>query len=272
MIKKQRPFLKWAGGKYQLLDRLMGALPPGKRLIEPFVGSGVVFLNSHYPKYLLNDINPDLINLYQTIQKYGEDYINDASLLFIKQNNQESSYYQLRDRFNASADPYERSLLFLYMNRHGYNGLCRYNQSGGFNVPFGRYVKPVFPEAALRHFLHVSKKVKFSCDDFLAVIKKAKTGDVVYCDPPYAPLSVTSNFTSYAKQGFTLADQNALVDAAIAASKRGATVVISNHDTKQTRNYYRDAEINQFSVKRTISADPKRRQPVPELLAVYSPQ
>ncbi len=272
MTVKKRPFLKWAGGKYRLLERISKVLPKGKRLIEPFVGSGVVFLNSHYPGYLLNDINPDLINLYKVVQTDGEQFIKDASQYFNGQNNNAESYNRLREQFNQSQDTYERSLIFLYMNRHGYNGLCRYNLKGGFNVPFGRYKRPHFPEDSIRSFIEKSQDAQLSCNPFASVIDEARSGDVVYCDPPYFPLSPTSNFTSYSHQGFLLEDQQKLVTSAKAAVSRGAVVIISNHDTKLAREYYKGASLRRFKVRRNISSNPQRRDLVPELLAIYKPE
>lgn len=158
MTKKNRAFLKWAGGKYSLIEQINQRLPGSKRLIEPFVGAGSVFLNSDFESYLLNDINPDLIEMYKIIKRKPLQFINDARHYFQPKYNNEAIYYQMRTEFNATSDVYQRALLFLYMNRHGYNGLCRYNQKGGFNVPFGRYKKPYFPEKELIFFCRESKK------------------------------------------------------------------------------------------------------------------
>jgi DNA adenine methylase len=136
--KKNRAFLKWAGGKFSLIEDINAKLPEAKKLIEPFVGAGSVFLNTNYSKYLLNDINPDLINLYNIVKHQFSDYITDSAKMFTSVYNEEQRYYQIRQEFNDSADIYERAVYFLYLNRHGYNGLCRYNNSGKFNVPFGR--------------------------------------------------------------------------------------------------------------------------------------
>ncbi len=138
MTKKNRAFLKWAGGKYSLSDVISKMLPESDRLIEPFVGAGSIFLNSDFDHYLLNDINQDLINLYKILQHSSQRYIDDVMKLFSPENNTPEAYYQFRKEFNESEDPYFRSLMFLYLNRHGYNGLCRYNKSGGYNVPFGK--------------------------------------------------------------------------------------------------------------------------------------
>jgi DNA adenine methylase len=270
-MKKNRAFLKWAGGKYSLINPIKNQLPHGKKLIEPFVGAGSVFLNTDYESYLLNDINADLITLYQFVKRRPKTFIQDARKLFTARNNQADVYYALRAEFNASADPYYRSLLFLYMNRHGYNGLCRYNSKGIFNVPFGDYRKPYFPEAELEFFAEKAKRAKFICHSFEHVFRRARKGDVIYCDPPYAPLVQASNFTSYATGGFGLGDQSELARHALrAACKRQIPVLISNHDTPLTRALYEPATISQLSVARSISQKADGRKPVKELLALYS--
>lgn len=139
-------------GKYPLLDEIKKHLPQGDCLIEPFVGAGSVFLNTDYSRYILADINSDLISLYNIVKTQTDEYVQQSRDLFTPESNQSEVYYQLRDEFNQSQDPFRRALLFLYLNRHGYNGLCRYNLRGEFNVPFGRYRKPYFPEDELYHF------------------------------------------------------------------------------------------------------------------------
>jgi len=270
-MKKNRAFLKWAGGKYSLVEPIKNQLPTGKKLIEPFVGAGSVFLNTDYDRYLLNDINPDLITLYQFVKRRPKTFIEDARRLFSDRNNRSDAYYALRKEFNQSVDPYYRSLLFLYMNRHGYNGLCRYNSKGIFNVPFGDYRKPYFPAAEIEFFAEKAKRAKFICSSFEQVFRRARKGDVIYCDPPYAPLVQSSNFTSYATGGFGLGDQSELARHALrAAHKRHIPVLISNHDTPLTRALYEKAQLQQLSVSRSISQKGDGRKPVGELLALYS--
>ncbi|RUO73603.1 Dam family site-specific DNA-(adenine-N6)-methyltransferase [Idiomarina seosinensis] len=270
-MKKNRAFLKWAGGKYSLVEPIKNQLPTGKKLIEPFVGAGSVFLNTDYDRYLLNDINPDLITLYQFVKRRPKTFIEDARRLFSDRNNRSDAYYALRKEFNQSVDPYYRSLLFLYMNRHGYNGLCRYNSKGIFNVPFGDYRKPYFPAAEIEFFAEKAKRAKFICSSFEQVFRRARKGDVIYCDPPYAPLVQSSNFTSYATGGFGLGDQSELARHALrAAHKRHIPVLISNHDTPLTRALYEKAQLQQLSVSRSISQKGDCRKPVGELLALYS--
>jgi DNA adenine methylase len=156
-----RPFLKWAGNKYRLMSRIGAVLPEGRRLVEPFVGSGAVFLNTDYPEYRLADANPDLINVYRTLQREGQAFVDDCRQYFTPDYNAPDVYYALRDRFNASKDVKLRSVLFVYFNRHGYNGLCRYNSRGKFNVPFGRYTRPYFPQREMLEFHRKSSQAEF---------------------------------------------------------------------------------------------------------------
>ena len=265
-----KPFLKWAGGKYRLVELIESTLPQGNRLIEPFVGSGAVFLNTEYKEQLLADSNPDLISLFQLLQKEGRGFINYCNSLFVLENNSEAAFYALREEFNTTIDLRRKAALFVYLNRHCFNGLCRYNSKGRFNVPFGRYSKPTLPEKEMFDFHEKSKHAVFEVADFITTMEKAKFGDVVYCDPPYVPLSPTSSFTSYSKGGFGLKEQNALADMAKKLQKKGITVVISNHDTVFTNEVYHPAKIITFDVQRFISSDTKNRNAVGELLAVFA--
>ncbi|WP_057830177.1 Dam family site-specific DNA-(adenine-N6)-methyltransferase [Colwellia sp. TT2012] len=271
MNNKHRAFLKWAGGKYSLCDVISKMLPNERRLIEPFVGAGSVFLNTDFDEYILNDINQDLINLYKIVQVKPDSFIEDARKFFNPEHNQAETYYQLRTDFNASKDSYFRSLVFLYMNRHGYNGLCRYNKKGGYNVPFGKYKRPYFPEVELNYFAEKSQKATFVCEGYRQTFARAEHGDVIYCDPPYVPLSKTASFTSYAGNGFGLDEQADLANAAEEVSEKGTiSVVISNHDTIWTRKIYEHAvKIKSVKVARTISQNATKRKKVAELLALY---
>lgn len=270
-MKKQRAFLKWAGGKYGLVEEIQRHLPPARKLVEPFVGAGSVFLNTDFEQYLLADINPDLINLYNLIKDQPELYITESKRWFTVDNNRKEAYLDIRKEFNKTDDVLYRSLAFLYMNRFGFNGLCRYNKKGGFNVPFGSYKKPYFPQAELEFFAEKAKKATFICEGYEETFRRARKGCVVYCDPPYAPLSTTANFTSYSGNGFSLDDQASLADVAEkAANDRGIPVLISNHDTKLTRRLYHGAELNVVKVKRTISRNGAGRNKVDELLALFN--
>ena len=265
-----KPFLKWAGGKTRIVERIKAVLPEGKRLVEPFVGSGALFLNAEYPRYLLADANKDLINCYLQLQSGGAEFVERCAAYFTPANNAAEAYYGLRDRFNATLDPPERAAIFVYLNRHGYNGLCRYNSSGGFNVPFGRYAKPYFPNDEMLSFWRKSARCIFQAADFLRTMDSAEPGDVVYCDPPYVPLSSTANFTSYSAHSFTLESQRALAAKAAEVAQRGVPVIISNHDTPFTRTIYADAhDLTCFEVQRHISCDGANRAKAAELLAIF---
>lgn len=251
--------------------RIRDLLPEGKMLIEPFVGSGAVFLNTDYPAYLLADINGDLINTYVALQTHGAKFIVDAKTFFSKTNNTETAYYRLREQFNTSRDPYERAIIFLYLNRHCYNGLCRYNQAGEFNVPFGRYAAPYFPEYELHCFFVKLKRATIVRQHFVKSLRRAKKSHVVYCDPPYFPLSDTANFTSFSAAGFTIEDQQLLAREAERAMRHGAYVLISNHDTRMARTVYSHAQLRSTTARRRISCNPRGRAPVAELFAIFDP-
>ena len=265
-----RPFLKWAGNKYRIIDRVRESLPKGKRLIEPFAGSAAVFLNTDYEHYIINDNNPDLIHLYNILKKDGAAFIKKCRYYFTSRFNNEDQYYKLRKRFNDTTDTYKRAVLFVYLNRHGYNGLCRYNLKGGYNVPFGRYKAPYFPEKEMLVFHEKAQNAKFVLSSFEEIIQSAKKGDVIYCDPPYVPLSTSANFTNYSTGGFNMEKQQQLADLANETSVKGIPMLISNHNTSFTRKAYDKAnKITKFHVQRFISCNGKKRGTAGELLALF---
>ena len=269
-ISNIRPFLKWAGNKYRIIDRIRKALPEGKCLIEPFAGSCAVFLNTNYDHYIINDNNPDLIHLYNILKKDGATFIKKCRYYFTPRFNNEEQYYKLRKKFNETSDIYKRAILFIYLNRHGYNGLCRYNLKGGYNVPFGRYKAPYFPEKEMLFFHEKAQSAEFVLSSFECVIQSAKKGDVVYCDPPYVPLSHSANFTSYSTGGFNMEKQQQLADLANETSMRGIPILISNHNTSFTRKAYGNAnKTTKFHVQRFISCNGKKRGTAGELLALF---
>ena len=270
-MKKNRAFLKWAGGKYPLLDDIKRHLPQGECLIEPFVGAGSVFLNTDFSRYILADINSDLISLYNIVKTRTDEYVQASRELFMPETNQAEVYYRFREEFNASQDPFRRAVLFLYLNRFGYNGLCRYNLRGEFNVPFGRYKKPYFPEAELYHFAEKAQNAEFHCLSYVECMDRADSNSVVYCDPPYAPLSATANFTAYHTNSFSPKEQAHLAEMAEKLVSKQIPVLISNHDTPDTREWYRAAKHFQVKVRRSISSNGGTRKKVNELLALYKP-
>lgn len=265
-----KPFLKWAGGKYKLATKINENLIEGKRFVEPFVGSGAVFMNTNYSTYLLCDTNADLIGLYNNIKNKFEELYAIIETLFDGTYNTEEIFYKLRDEFNTLAsDDVRKSAIFVYLNKHAFNGLCRYNSKGKFNVPYGRYTKPTMPKDELIAFKSKVGIAEFKCQNFEQTFEELKEGDVVYCDPPYVPLSATSSFTSYATNEFGAHEQVKLAECANKAKRKNIHVLISNHDLQITRDLYSGAKIISFDVKRSIASKAKSRKNVSELLAVF---
>lgn len=271
--KMKKPFLKWAGNKFRVLPHLLPIIGDPKRYIEPFGGSMAVALNVSADEYVLNDINNDLVNLYGHVTDVNDDiFIKYCQELFYEGNNREA-YNEIRDLFNQSTDSLERSRMFVYLNRHCFNGLTRYNSKGGFNVPFGKMKNPKCPVNEMMQFrmYFLQKKHRFmstSFEDF-ALYENIESGDVVYFDPPYVPASDTANFANYAKEGFSYDQQVQLAELAESLANRGAKVIISNHDTDVSRQLYKNAEIHSIQVARSIAANKTSRKKAKELIAVY---
>ena len=228
-----------------------------------------IYLDVDAKNYIISDINNDLITLYKTVIA-DDSFIEYAKSFFDVKNNTQEKFYELREIFNLTKDQRLKSALFIYLNRHGFNGLCRYNSKGGFNVPFGKYKAPYFPEKEMLDFRDKLKKAKFLCQDFRKTMASAKKGDVVYCDPPYIPLSKTSNFTSYVQDGFNKQDQIDLMNMAQDLREKGVKIIISNHNNKFSQNLYSGANlIEEFEVQRYISCIGEKRSRAGEVLAVY---
>lgn len=271
-----RPFLKWLGGKTRVTPFLEPFLQGNNKFIEPFAGSGTVSLNlfkhsARFTHYTLADINNDLIQLYTHLRDIP-DFIDTCQLLFTATNNTKDRYYELRQEFNDTKDLLHKSCLFIYLNRHCFNGVCRYNSTGGFNVPYGHPKASHFPEEALKTFKELLTHTTLKTGTFKDTMLEAGDGDVVYCDPPYVPLTLSASFTSYAKDGFSLEQQKELVLCAKQATERGATVIISNHDTELTREIYKDAKIEPLLVRRSVGSKSNSRIMTKELVACYRPQ
>jgi DNA adenine methylase len=267
--------LKWAGNKRKMGDEirtLVGGTYPG--WIEPFVGGGG-FLASHpfRTRVVIGDLNKDLTELYKWIKLRPLTFIEEVKRAF-DGGNVESKYYERRDMFNNMTHVLPRSVLFLYLNRHGFNGLCRYNKSGGYNVPFGKYKNVVVPidqieivSEILQHDSYITR------GNFTDTMDMAEEGDAIYCDPPYVPASITSNFTSYTGEGFNIGQQKTLHRAAVSASKRGVTVAVSNSYTPTSLKIFgENSEVHELSASRSISCDGGGRGSVKEYLFVYRPQ
>ncbi|MCX2461388.1 Dam family site-specific DNA-(adenine-N6)-methyltransferase [Citrobacter freundii] len=266
----QRPFLKWAGGKYSLLPELDRLIPAGKRLIEPFVGGGSVFLNSDkHERFLLADVNADLINLYQMLAVVPDSVIYEAMKAFRHLNDAEN-YTEIREAFNAQRlDAVERAAAFLYLNRHCFNGLIRYNLDGFFNVGFGKYKAPYFPEEEIKAFKRKAHSCVFMNAGFRRTLTLAGDGDVVYCDPPYEPLPGTAGFTNYAAGGFSWDSQVELTESCVAAHQRGAKVAISNSTAPRVIELYEQHgfTLHRVSARRAISSKGSTRETASDVVA-----
>ena len=266
----QRPFLKWAGGKFSLLSELDRHIPAGNRLIEPFVGGGSVFLNSDkHERFLLADVNPDLINLYTMLDVDHIRVLSFAQELFKRATN-EDAYMELREEFNSQRlSAPERAAAFLYLNRHCFNGLMRYNRSNQFNVGYGSYAAPHFPDEEVKAFKSRSHKCVFMTAGYRQTLSLAGADDVVYCDPPYEPLPGTDGFTSYSGAGFSWADQVALAECCVAAHQRGAKVVISNSSAPKVIELYgqHGLKIHHVSARRAMSSKPGTRSAASDIIA-----
>lgn len=270
--------LKWAGGKARVMPQLLEHLPKADCLIEPFVGSGTVFMNTDYRRYVLCDSNRPLINFFRVLTSDTERLIETARRMFIDGNNKER-YYKRKELFNsmqwsdtAKADAaLLYAALFLYLNRHTYNGLYRVNLKGEFNSPFGKFAAPYFPADEMRRFAEKANDTKaiFMHSDFRLSIRAvvyASDDAVIYCDPPYIPTSATANFTAYGKP-FTLDDHRSLVTNLLYAHRQfGIRAVISNSDTPETREIYSAFNLHAFSVRRSVSA--KSRDMAGEVIGV----
>ncbi|MEZ4316039.1 MAG: Dam family site-specific DNA-(adenine-N6)-methyltransferase [Myxococcota bacterium] len=277
-----KPVLKWAGGKARLAPRICAAFtgPCSGTYLEPFAGAAAVALyrlhRGEIGDAVLTDVNHKLIAVHAAIRDHVDDVL--AELEAMPYDDWKERYYEVRAAFNEG--PHKgpaHAARFLWLNRAGFNGLYRENQSGGFNVPIGRYKHVSMPSEA--HFRGVSellRGVHLSADDFRTALARAGRGDQVYCDPPYVPLSATANFTSYSKAPFGLTEQLALASASREAAGRGAQVVLSNHDTPLVRTrIYPRAHGFRFvatpEVSRAISRNGTNRAAVSEVIAAIGP-
>lgn len=270
MEKYIRSFLKWPGNKYKVLDKIIPLLPVGNRFIEPFVGSGVVFINTNYNEYIIGDLNKDLILLYKSLSDMDKPdvkkFISRVKFLFDRGNNKDY-YDDVKHCFNENE--FYKCENFIYLNRHGFNGLCRYNKQGKYNVAFGKYDNVYLPECEITAYSEKLKKVSEFKSNYQECFEDVRAGDVIYCDPPFVPLK-ESGFTKYFGNSFTMADHRDLLSCILSARDRGATVLVSNHDLDSTRELYSGAtKIISFPVRRSISMKKETRGEVLELIAIY---
>ncbi|EBW3522405.1 DNA methyltransferase [Salmonella enterica subsp. enterica serovar Typhimurium] len=266
----ERSIFKWAGGKFGVLEQIFRYLPEGKRLIEPFVGGGAVFMNAGYQENLLNDVNADLINFYKTLQRETHSLITLAHRFFQDYNTQEG-YLAVRNAFNKQVyDDLHRAAAFLFLNRHCFNGLTRYNQAGEFNVGYGKYKTPYFPLQEMEAFLGAEGRSEFVCGDFAAVIEAAGEGDVIFCDPPYEPLPNTEGFTNYSGHDFKFEEQKRLVSLLTDAHRRGAKVLITNSGAPNIRELYHDSgfRVEPLFARRSVSCKGDTRGVAHDVLGI----
>lgn len=292
-----QPFLKWAGGKRQLLPVLRTYYPASVRgYLEPFLGSGAVFFDLYRHGRLggcpvhLSDENPDLVGCYLRVRDDVEAVIGElARLAEGHAGGGTAFYYQVRDRhFNparaawtaggadAARYPVALAAALLYLNRTGYNGLFRLNSRGGYNVPAGRYVRPRILDAARLRAASAAlngRGVTVTCRPFDDAARAARRGDFVYFDPPYAPLGRTSNFRHYTARGFSDADQARLQALAVTLAGRGVQVLLSNSSAASIVALYgqRTATsagltMRRVPARRAINTRADRRGPVDELV------
>ncbi|GJL38204.1 site-specific DNA-methyltransferase (adenine-specific) [Enterobacter hormaechei] len=261
--------LKWAGNKTGIMHELLEHLPvAGLRLVEPFAGSCAVMMATDYPSYLVADINPDLINMYRVISSDTDKFIELARAMFGSHSLAES-YYRVREAFNYDNDLgcLHRAVYFLYLNRHSYRGLCRYNKSGGFNVPFGNYKGPYFPETEIRAFAEKAKRATFICASFDETLGMLKPGDVIYCDPPY-----DGTFSGYHTNGFGEDEQYHLASILERRSSQGYPVIASNADTSLVASLYRAFTLHRITAPRSINVDAGGGKIANEIIAVSRPR
>jgi DNA adenine methylase len=291
------PFLRWVGGKRQLALELGKYVPKFKDYYEPFVGGGALFFAvasgrdlaeglwpGGTPKFKvhLNDANPHLMNTYIQVRDNLSAVLGGLVTWdnVCRRHGLPEAYKECREIFNlhinslaASLDPL-KAARFIALNAWGFNGLCRFNKKGGYNVPCGKFAKtPVLmdKEANLRGVSQALQGVKLTCGDFAESVEGAQRGDFVYFDPPYIPASATSNFTGYTEGGFSDDDQRRLVDVAAKLVDQGVQVVLSNSDTPRTRHLYSLRsywDLHEVRARRAVNCKSDKRGKVGELIIV----
>lgn len=268
------PVVKWVGGKRQLLPEIKKYSPKKyNTYFEPFVGGGAVLFELQPKNAIVNDINKELINLYSVIQNNVDDLIEKLSDTETYSNTSDC-YYRVREldrepqKYNKMTGV-DRAARILYLNKTCYNGLYRVNSMGEFNSPFGSYKNPnivnsITLKAVSKYFNE--SNIKFLNGDFEKTVKTAKKDDFVYFDPPYAPISKTSNFTGYNENGFGENEQIRLKELCDTLDKKGVKFLLSNSDCEFIRELYKDYNIVTIKAKRTINSNANNRGAISEVL------
>lgn len=254
-----KPFVKWAGGKRQLIDILLANVPKKySTYIEPFVGGGALLFALTPKKAIIADINAELINAYGVIKKDVEGLLKSLK----NHKNEEDYFYRQRALIPGDLSPLERASRFIYLNKTCFNGLYRENSKGQFNAPYGRYKNPNIADIQNLHAVHrylSLSKVKIYNQDFIATASMAKEGDFIYFDPPYHPMSATASFTKYSKGDFTAQDQEKLAEQFNVLARRGCYVMLSNSNTDFIKSLYRDHNIVEIEANRFINCKADKR-------------
>ena len=273
--------LKWAGSKRTVLPELLPlfakhlAENPDCKFIEPFTGSGVVAMNVNHDYKIINEINPDLTNFYDCCINNPDELILETAKLFTKNNCNITSFLRIRDEFNScNKTTIYSAALFLYLNKHGFNGLCRYNKKGQFNVPPHSVCKnngpvPSVPVDEIKDMHYGLVNSNIYNLNFSLVMKMAVPGDLIYCDPPYFAFEDNASFTSYTKDGFSLCNQIELAYEAKRQSELGVTVIVSNAATPTCVQLYKElgATIKNIEVIRSVGAEV--RGTAKEIIAIF---
>ena len=267
VLSEPKPFVKWAGGKRQLMSELEKNFPTKfGTYLEPFLGGGAVMFDlltkEHNLKCNVSDLNSDLVLSYVTIRDRLEKLIEsleDHSKNYHKDST--GYYYEVRNQ--EPKNQIEKVSRLLFLNKTCFNGLYRVNSKGKFNVPLGRYTNPNIVNK--ENLQAVSKtlqsgKIKISCRDFSSIIKDAKKGDFVYFDPPYQPVSDTANFTSYTHRDFTEDDLERLADLANQLNSKGCNVMLSNSNSKTVKKLFSSGwKIKEIKANRAINSNSQKR-------------
>lgn len=265
------PVLKWVGGKRQLLPEIRKSLPREfSTYYEPFLGGGAVLFDLQPARAVVNDVNPELINVYCVIRDDVEGLIDHLRI----HRNEADYFYQIREvdrekRVYDQLSDIERASRILYLNKTCYNGLFRVNQQGEFNAPFGRYKNPnIVNETSLRAASHYFNQAKltFKSGDFEAALKGIRKGGFVYFDPPYDPITESANFTGYDKGGFNRGEQIRLKKLCDELDRKGVEFLLSNSATDFILDLYKDYHIRVVQAKRAVNSKGNKRGNVDEVL------